>query len=558
MLASGIYTAAFLEELQTVAEWPPDFKAIAYCLEKRFEQLKLKEKQTPTVAYYDDNTGEAYEIAGRSGEMEQATVDTGSDKGKLVAAIMALGIFSESAARDNLFASLPWLVTRPQPPAKATDAVTLAAACCAQPFGLEALIDTCEHLGEKKLADFARNLDVARPTHAIHWSECAELRAALLATDALPNDAQATVAYRATPASQSRNQDLRGSPPDWARGRVFLFEILRLAPVLPVAQSLFAYLDSCRPHGDAAMGEAIDRWRAVVEKRLRAEKIVVERAGAAPRADSAVLQIQFQPLDDDRLRATPWWRTGAQLELTEKLFESEEIGQDDWPTVVTRAFDEALERDSEGYTFRVEVILPLHNFEREIDAYPVSNGRLTSPLGRHYPVVVRPYERLYQRSYRAPRNSWLRKCRKWRESPAAVSVEVVPDGAAYRPEFFDRLVRDEAAAMVAFTLDAPAPPPEAPTLSPREGVIETVIAAGLPVALCWRRQPSADATDFKNWLVAHDLDQWPEQIWHYRRGEHRSIECPAPKWPELTLLWDSPDLLPPDYQHRAQAPTQRV
>ena len=435
-----------------------------------------------------------------------------------------------------------------------TDAPALAAICCAQLFGLEALIDVCEQLGAKDLTDFAADLDAVHPTHAIRWNECVRLRAALLAAGPLPDDAQATGAYRATPAARSLDPAFRETAPAWARGRVFLFEILRLASHLPVAQSLFAYLDACFPNGNAAM----DPWRIDINKRLRGEKIEVEPVTPLGRVGFAILQIQFQPGANDRYVATPWWRTGDDLEMTEKLFEPQEIAPDDWPKVVTRAFEEALERNPDGDSFRVEVILPLRSFEREIDVCPVSNGAATSPLGRQCPVVVRPYERIYQKSYRAPRNNWLRKCRKWRESPSAVSVEVASDAAAYEPAFYDKLARDEAAGVVAFTLDAAAPSPEAPTLSPRDGVIENIIAAGLPVALCWRRSPGVGANDFKKWLLAQNLQTWPEKIWHYRRGEHRGAECPSGKWPELTLLWDSPDHLPPDYHHRAQAPTQRL
>ena len=546
LAATGLYTAAFLEQLKTVAAWPPNFEDIADGLRRDFAQRRAEgtAAQTPSL-FFSEPAGNGYNLPIVANAVEASRASPA-----IARAIAALPIFRDAASRELLLSRMPWPVAGP---AVSTEAEALCVACCTQPFGFEALLDVCEELGATGLTQFAEVLDLTLPTYGVRWVDCVNLRASLRAAGPLPDDAEAARAFAATPAGRERDAASRGVPPAWARGRLFLFQIFRLSAYVPAGQSLLAFLELCRPHGSAAMGAAIDQWRAAIIARLPPEAL--QASVPAEARGPGALQIQFQPQLKGGFLCTPWWRTGSKLELTEKLFEPEEIAPGDWQVAVNRAFEEALERNPDGDPFCVEVILPLRFFESEIDAWPIANGAFTSPLGSQYPVVVRPYERIHEKRYRQPQTKWLRKWKQWRAAPGAPRVEVAARPADFVPDLY-RNLEQHALGFLAFTLDAGVPP--APTLPPRDGVIETMIAAGVPIALWWRAAPGEDSAPFAKWLIQQDPETWPEKIREYRSGEHRGVECPAGEWPPLTLLWDSPDHLPPDYQHRAQAPTQRL
>lgn len=568
--ATGVYTSVFLK-LLSARSWPCDWDELNLALRREFEERNEQRKkegkppQTPSL-FFLDSAGGGYSTAGDVIGIPPLPTRVPIDRAALAGAISRLGLFQSEHGREAFIESLPLALNRPQPAQLTTDALALADACSTQPFAFEALIDRCEQLGSAGLQGFAEQLDALHPTHAVGWADCVSLRASLQAAGPLPSDEEAARAYRQTPAA---SQAAAKAPlPPWTTGRVFLFHILNLAQYLPPGQSLILYLKSCRRPDRPKLSAVIDEWVAMITPRLPAESLAPEQTGAATTAQSPFLQIKISPLkksgppEEWYFPAIAWWRgsgalTPLILEEAIKPGASPENETSGWPDFINRAFLAALDYDP-GATFCVEAIVPMDHFECEIDGWEVEDGASRSRLGSQYPVVIRPYERLYEPAYRGPKAKWVRKWEQWRSQPASPRVPVAGDSSAYHPAFFSALER-EAVGLVAWTLEPAAPP--LPDWSPRQGVIAKMISAGVPIALCWRRSPPAGAADrqrFADWLIGENLGTWPEKIWEHRRNSpHVDSKWTADEWPPLTLLWDSPDHLPPDYQHRAQAPTQR-
>lgn len=197
----------------------------------------------------------------------------------------------------------------------------------------------------------------------------------------------------------------------------------------------------------------------------------------------------------------------------------------------------------------VEFILPRALLGHEVDQWMVTAPGYSSPIGVHYPVVVRDLTRMRNRIIR---DRWRRRCESLPRDGEGVAAGAVrfehPGGGA--PVRFAELMRDPDQPVCLVVLGASA--------RHVASNIGAWLTAGLPV-IAWCRTDEHAArfdADIPGVLVSGGIRALPAAVWRLRQ-DAGGVEAPSGHvGHHITLLWDEQDRLPPDERARLSHPAQ--
>lgn len=204
----------------------------------------------------------------------------------------------------------------------------------------------------------------------------------------------------------------------------------------------------------------------------------------------------------------------------------------------------------------IEIFLPLDLLSSEIDQWSVKLGKwAVAPLERHFLVVVRSFDRIYDEEMRA--FSWGLWKEKWNQRPmlpkllTKAHVYLACQASDYTGAFYDKL-----AQLNLFFLGLTLIPPPGTGLGAAE-IFGRMVEAGTPIAI-WLRRSGEDMTvvqrELEELIYKNDLDSIPSLI--YEKRSKRWDETESSVWKSVSLLWDDPDRLPPDVQAELKAPEE--
>lgn len=279
-----------------------------------------------------------------------------------------------------------------------------------------------------------------------------------------------------------------------------------------------------------------------------------------PAAAASHLMIQVQPTASDagKYAAKAWlYRGGSAVCLA--------AGEDrhpraELPAVLDRLRDLAASHAVDLRDMWVEFLLPRELIAEAVDQWEVTLdfGIGQTAVGAEHPVVVRAVER-YARPQPAQelrrRGEGLRRAES---HPARLIQDWPPPEPA--PGFALRIAKADAGGVALYTRlrDAHAvlcavldePPPEPPRVS-KSDVLNTLLAVGVPV-VAWSRGCSAE--EFVRLLGECPLGKLPDRVRQFRQAAVGADAHHPGR--HLTLLWDDPARLPPDFdpQHRLRPP----
>lgn len=203
----------------------------------------------------------------------------------------------------------------------------------------------------------------------------------------------------------------------------------------------------------------------------------------------------------------------------------------------------------------IEIFLPVDLLGSEIDQWSVKVGKWAQarPLGMHFLVVVRSFERVYDPEVRT--FSWGLWRDKWNQRPMSpnlltkANVYLACQASDYSETFYDKLAK-----LNLFFLGLTLIPPPDSDLEASE-ILGPMLDAGTPIAL-WLRHHEDDMTrvqkEIEELIYKNCLDSIPSLI--YEKRSKLWDETESSVWKSVTLLWDDPDRLPPDVQAELKAP----
>jgi hypothetical protein len=190
---------------------------------------------------------------------------------------------------------------------------------------------------------------------------------------------------------------------------------------------------------------------------------------------------------------------------------------------------------------RVEFILPRRLLSHPVDQWLMAAPGVTSPIGVHYPVVVRDLLRMRNRIIR---KNWQLRCR----SLATHGVQAVADAVRYEPlnpadpDLYPELMRNRnlPACMVVLGPSA--------DYVPRR--IQSWLTAGLPVIAWCRHNDAYSQFDrhLPNVITGRGINGLPLAVWQLRQdaGVNEPVAGIEHVGRHIVLLWDDADRIPPD------------
>ncbi|WP_224371756.1 VMAP-C domain-containing protein [Hyalangium versicolor] len=196
-----------------------------------------------------------------------------------------------------------------------------------------------------------------------------------------------------------------------------------------------------------------------------------------------------------------------------------------------------------------EFILPRELLLEEVEHWVIEKGSDPVPIGIRHPVVVRSLERIYAEVRSDLDEEFLDAATDWRQKWQA--MQALAEGALpvfriasltdlERTRLLSMLLKKEIAC-VALELS----PSNCPVQTRRD-VLKTVIGKGIPIAL-WTRGEKAAPTQlgatFERLLT--EVLELPSRVLDERLSAFESNN-PHHAGQSLTLLFDSPDRVPPD------------
>ncbi len=312
-------------------------------------------------------------------------------------------------------------------------------------------------------------------------------------------------------------------------------------------------------HHDEAFYRAVTSWlkQACGKLKLKPADIRhaqqnVDDAAARSQNRSVVLMISVWPANevtDPRAAGnapyllSAWWRF---IEPDGSLGEGEELRNlspappENLAGVLDELTAEVAEvRAQTGGELVIELFLPVELMRDAVDQWQIG-PKAKQPavaVGAEHQVLLRSWNRTYQRDLAAWRADWKRRWNLHRNAVEASKVEDI-----------DASFRARAPSVSQFALTfAPQPADYA-----EQGKIFTLLSIGTPVGLwprCEIQAHAGDVADFLERLTKVPLPDWRNELLEVRRtaarlgGDH--FGC------HLTLLWDDPERLPPD-QPRSQ------
>ncbi len=236
------------------------------------------------------------------------------------------------------------------------------------------------------------------------------------------------------------------------------------------------------------------------------------------------------------------------VEKTEAFISNESVTEKD----ISRCIDEIRRQYAEYLSedLIVEIFLPRKLLSCAVDHWLINVGMRKAKLGHRHKVVVRSLERAQDRLMWAVWERKWNKFQKFKQGEKLDEISVKLKGPLWickeeecqEEELFD--VALSASHVICLALE----------FVPAADVFDTVLSAGIPIAL-WSRQQTNHSTPiydlFKTLLLLDDLSPCPKKLSTLRRSvwEERleAVLSPNehPYGHSLTLLWDSPYRLPP-------------
>jgi vWA-MoxR associated protein C-terminal domain len=219
---------------------------------------------------------------------------------------------------------------------------------------------------------------------------------------------------------------------------------------------------------------------------------------------------------------------------------------------------EALAERSHAYLhtelLQIELLLPFDLLNYPVEDWEIRVGKTTHrPIGKRYPVVVRSWDRIYDKDFRGTWRDWHEHWEKGLPPPKRVSAADVcglnPDD--YGNDLFARL---EACGLVFAGISLLA----ANDRATADQTLWKVLDAGVPIALWYRTPPAnseAVALGMRSLLFDDALDNLPVRL-HAARREYKDAFGATfhPAFTEhLALLWDDPSRMPPDLTSSMQS-----
>jgi vWA-MoxR associated protein C-terminal domain/Domain of unknown function (DUF4062) len=205
----------------------------------------------------------------------------------------------------------------------------------------------------------------------------------------------------------------------------------------------------------------------------------------------------------------------------------------------------------------VELLLPRDLLCEDVDQWTVPLEFIDAvPIGVEHRLVVRSLERASRPKAALALQSWWRSVRgdlnlAWQLADAPCGTE----GLALWIETDDC----GGPALYSTLRDAPkligavlGQPPKTEPVDPRRDVLNTLFAAGVPVAL-WVRSgdPAAVRAALTSVLAAGTPANLPDRVWRLRKQALRSADA-AHLGRHITLLWDDPTRPSPDFEPGAR------
>jgi hypothetical protein len=368
-------------------------------------------------------------------------------------------------------------------------------------------------------------------------------------------------------------------PPDWASDEIFLCALDRLAATSVTEDMvLFRYLLVCLPSMVPDVQVKVREWMAPIALRLQVDMVRLEQeiAQQTPRSvrasaiiEEPVVLVRIVPMTIGGYKIDGWLfpngypasrqHIDLPVEVTAKEFGAE-LAAENIHTVVRYARQQ-LKGDAD--VLRVEALLPSVLLRQAIDRDRVKiSPSLKVPLGVHYPLVLRSYERLYDPQYREYWGSWKTRWERCK-LPATLLQEadlcVVERPDEYGEPLYYRLAQ-HGVMLVGIT-----PPHDSPESFAE--MLDPVLTTGTPLVL-WLRKKTEDTRvvkqELQGTIFQQALSKLPGSLKHFRlkRAEYltwcaRNGEAaggaagqvtapPAPWWDDVVLLWDDYSRRPAD------------
>jgi hypothetical protein len=316
----------------------------------------------------------------------------------------------------------------------------------------------------------------------------------------------------------------------------------------------FAELLQRRAQG-AAVASALETWRAeaMSQRGMEAKPLLQQVLPETMGSDSPLfLLLRIEVASKGQCTVQAWLSVG-------ELGAMKSIHADDEPrdlrsveTLLSR-LREKISDDLAAADNRlvIEVMLPQQLLCHAVERWELEQGRYKVFCGCKFPVVVRSWERVYDKLLvQQMRPSWVQKWKALEEQLPSVSQEAVvwePDASEAR-ELFERL---SETGVVCLALLHPQEEGSAAT-SPE---LSACIDSGTPVALWERKRPGEqeERREEVARLVA-DLGQLRTRV-HALRVEARKKEGEGHVGHSLVLLWDNPHRVPPDVSQNSRLMT---
>jgi hypothetical protein len=436
----------------------------------------------------------------------------------------------------------------------------------AQPFGL--------HPGSVPIKDallrwMAQRLAGSRPARfRPPWAPAAPARRPVGAEAVLP-DLEPLLAGVRLPRRRLVDAYTRSAPPGWdppaqTRAADFLLRAARdLARALPQSDGtcpLLGFVDLLAGQAADETARRLRAWRAEAARRLGAPAAA---PGAAPgeMTPPCHLLVQVLPLPSGpgRYSAKAWLvgRGGPDCLLAGDQAHARE----DLPPLLDGLRELLLGRGIPPQEVWVEFVLPRELLGEDLDQWTVTLDFLGPiPLGVEHRVSVRSLDRMRrQGAALALRTRWdallaraEAPCEVGDAGARAACTALCISGAG-GPALYARLT--EAREVVCAVLGLP-PQPAPP--DPRSDALNTLFAAGVPVALWCRRAPPGGPSCLRALLASSPLIRLPDRVWELRKQASQT-EDEAHPGRHLTLLWDDPTRVSPDFDpgYRLRPPRKK-
>lgn len=456
--------------------------------------------------------------------------------------LSGLSALQDTTTRTRIFEALRFSPSRAQ-----LEISGLLDASVRRPGGLEALVEILDLFEDPEhLQPVLRSLDafIYQPVHRAEAHRVNQI----LAQSPVPDSAAAACFRKVQPFAQVPGSKGRPLLPT-------LVDVLAQKPHRPPSEApLLEFLEGFSRHiTEAHLKAELQTWMENVAGRLGCDlaSIQAQVASWAPESEEAVLLVKLTPdlCDPTNCRIEAWLsQTNAGDEMLRLPTPEESQPPQELRATLAEIFCYANRSKADrSALLSVELVLPSHLLhDCDMHGWEVPVGKKSrEPLGGYCPVVARSYDRIYDPDLLS---SWPLWREKWEQRPHQANGDDVfwlDAGQAFEGNLYATL--GKAGSVVAAHASKPEPALEN---------LETLLDAGIPVALWARHRAGASGEvepALRELVCGGRLDRLPERL-RTQRKKSAGEAVPAALWDHVTLLWDSPERLPPDVHYRLRAP----